>query len=174
MFNITVELSDVDRGVYETLELKLARHPSESDEYMVARLLAYCFEYAEGIEFSSGGLSSPDDPPLLVRDLTGRITVWIEIGMPDADRLHRASKAAGRVAVYTHRDLRQFLGSLEGKKIHRREALAIYALEPKLVREIAERLDRRTELSISRTEGHVYCNIGDVTLESVVVSSRSL
>ena len=89
----TVRLSHVDRGVYETLELRLARHPSESAEYLVTRLLAYCLEYTEGIAFSKG-LSDPDEPAIIVRDLTGALHGWIEIGAPEAARLHRAAKAA--------------------------------------------------------------------------------
>ena len=73
LYALTVDLSHVDRGVYETLDLRVARHPSESAEYMVTRILAYCLEYREGIAFTEG-LSSGDDPPVLVRDLTGRIT----------------------------------------------------------------------------------------------------
>ena len=100
--HFTIRLSDVDRGVYETLELKAAKHPSESDEYLVTRVLA-CLEYAEGIAFSRG-LAEPDEPPIAVRDLTGALKAWIEIGSPDAARLHKAAKAAPRVAVYTHKD----------------------------------------------------------------------
>src|SRR3954468_14545375 len=96
IYNLTVELSDIDRGVYETLDLRVARHPSESAEYMVVRILAYCLEYQEGIAFTEG-VSSGDEPAVIVRDLTGRITGWIEVGMPDANRLHRGSKLAGRV-----------------------------------------------------------------------------
>ena len=95
IYNFTIGLSDVDRGVYETLELKVAKHPSESDEYLVTRVLAYCLEYAEGIAFSRG-LSSPDEPPIAVRDLTGVLKAWIEVGSPDAARLHKAGKAAPR------------------------------------------------------------------------------
>ena len=80
-------------------------HPSESAEYLVTRLLAYCLELTEGIEFTAG-LSNGDEPAIVVRDLTGRLLSWIEVGTPDADRLHRASKLVDRVAVYTHRDLR--------------------------------------------------------------------
>jgi uncharacterized protein YaeQ len=97
-----VQLSDVDRGIYDTLELRLARHPSESEEFLCARLLAYCLEHREGLAFSKG-LADPDQPALEVRDLTGWVQAWIEVGVPDAARLHRASKAAPRVAVYTHR-----------------------------------------------------------------------
>src|SRR5512140_468646 len=93
VYNFDVELTDTDRQVYESLALRVARHPSESEEYLVARLLAYLLEYTEGIEFSRG-VSDPDEPTIAVRDLTGAITTWIDIGTPDAARLHKASKAA--------------------------------------------------------------------------------
>ncbi len=113
IYNVPVELNDVDRGVYQSLALRLAKHPSETVEYMASRLLAYCLEYTEGIEMTAG-LSDGDEPAIVARDLTGKITCWIEVGLPDADRLHRASKLAQRVAVYTHRDIRILLGQLEG------------------------------------------------------------
>ena len=132
IYHFSVRLSDVDRAVYETLELKLAKHPSESDEYLVTRLLAYCLEYAEGIAFSRG-ISEPDEPALSVRDLTGTLKAWIDIGSPDAARLHNAGKAAPRVAVYTHKDPALLLRQLEGEKIHRPEALELYAIDRELV-----------------------------------------
>ena len=95
IYNFDVELADNDRQVYESLALRVARHPSESEEYLVARLLAYLLEFAEGIEFSRG-VSTPDEPAIAVRDLTGAIATWIDIGTPDAERLHKASKASGR------------------------------------------------------------------------------
>ena len=103
IYTFEIELSDVDRGVYETLPLRVARHPSETEEYLVTRVLAYCLEYAVGISFSKG-LADPDEPTLAVRDLTGVIRVWIDIGAPDAARMHKAGKAAARVVVYTHKD----------------------------------------------------------------------
>src|SRR4249920_3872913 len=126
--HFTIRLSDVDRGVYETLELKAAKHPSESDEYLVTRVLAYCLEYAEGIAFSRG-LSEPEQPAIAVRDLTGTIRSWIEVGAPDAARLHKAAKTAPRVAVYTHRDPANLLRQLAGGKIHRAEDLELYAID---------------------------------------------
>src|SRR6476659_8158785 len=100
--NFDIDLADGDRGVYESLALRVARHPSESEEYLVTRLLAYALEYTDGIAFSPGGLSDADEPAITVRDLTYAIHSWIEIGSPDAARLHRASKASPRVADYTH------------------------------------------------------------------------
>src|SRR3954464_6471602 len=99
VYNFDIELSDTDRGVYESLSIRAARHPSETAEYFLTRILAYCLEYTEGIVFTAG-LAEPDTPAIEVRDLTGSVRAWIDIGAPNADRLHKASKAAPRVAVY--------------------------------------------------------------------------
>lgn len=171
IYNAAIELSDVDRGVYETLDLRVAMHPSESPAYLATRLLAYCLEYTEGIEFTSG-LSNGDEPAIVVRDLTGRLEAWIEIGAPDADRLHRASKLAGRVAVYTHRDLRNLLGQLEGKKIHRAADIPIYTFGRGFIDALAERLERRIRMTLSVTERHLYLDIDGFAMETVLEEHR--
>lgn len=163
IYHFTIRLSDVDRGVYETLEFKAAKHPSESDEYLVTRVLAYCLEYAEGIAFSRG-LSEPDEPPIAVRDLTGALKAWIEIGSPDAARLHKAAKAAPRVAVYTHKDPAPLLRALHGERIHRAEALELYSLGRELVAMLVKRLARRNDLDLSVSGRHLYVTIGGETL----------
>jgi uncharacterized protein YaeQ len=73
IYNFDIDLADADRHVYESVSLRVARHPSESDEYLVARVIAYLLEFAEGIEFSRG-ISTPEDPAIAVRDLTGALT----------------------------------------------------------------------------------------------------
>ena len=163
MYSLKVELAHVDRGVYESLDFRMAMHPSESPEYFVARLLAYCLEYAEGIGFSRG-VSDPDDPTISVRDLTGTITTWIEIGLPDAARLHKASKAAPRVAVYTHRDPLVWLRQIGGERIHRVEHIAAYEFDRDFIDALVERLDRRMTLSLSVTDGTLFLDIGGATL----------
>jgi uncharacterized protein YaeQ len=168
IYNFDVELSDTDRHVYESLTLRLARHPSESEEYLVTRLLAYLLEFAEGIEFSRG-VSDPDEPTITVRDLTGAITTWIEIGAPDAARLHKASKAARRVAVYTHKDPAQFLRQLAGEKIHRAATLELYAVDRRLIAALAARLERRLEFSLSVTDREMFVTIGSETFTGSVV-----
>ena len=110
LYNFDIELADTDRGVYESLALRVARHPSESEEYLVSRVLAYLLEHAEGIEFSRG-VSSPDEPAIVIRDRTGVMTTWIDIGMPDAARLHKASKAARRVPFIRTGTRRNFCNS---------------------------------------------------------------
>src|SRR5712692_1883663 len=142
IYNFEIQLSDVDRGVYETLSLKVARHPSETEEHLATRVLAYCLEHTEGLAFSRG-IANPDEPALSVRDLTGTLLAWIDIGAPDAARLHKASKAAPRVAVYTHKDPVQLVNRLSGERIHRVEALEVYAIDRRLIGALAARLERR-------------------------------
>jgi uncharacterized protein YaeQ len=166
--NFDVELADTDRGVYESLALRLARHPSESEEYLIARLLAYLLEYQEGIAFSRG-VSDPDEPAIAIRDLTGTIATWIDIGAPDAARLHKASKAASRVVVYTHKDPQQFLNRLAGEKIHRAERLELYAIDRALVSALVDRLDRRVAFSVSISDRALFVAIGPDNLTGAVV-----
>jgi uncharacterized protein YaeQ len=166
VFDIT--LADADRNVYETLSLRVARHPSETEEYLLARVLAYCLEHTEGLEFSSGGLSDTEAPALAVRDLTGLLQAWIEIGTPEPARLHKASKAAPRVAVYAHRDPDAWLARLQGERIHRGDAIQIYALDRALLAALAAKLERRMSWDLSISDRHLYVSFGDDTLTGVV------
>ena len=171
IYNLEIDLADADRRVYESLALRVARHPSESGEYLVTRILAYALEFREGIAFSSG-LSDPDEPAISVRDLTGTIQSWIDIGIPDAARLHKASKAAPRVVVYTHKDPAQLVGRLSGERIHRAEELELYAVDRRLIGELAARLHRRTAFGLSISGGDLYISIGADTLTGGVVRHR--
>ena len=137
-------------------------------------MLAYLLEFKEGIEFSRG-LSNPDEPPIAVRDLTGRLRTWIDIGTPDVDRLHKASKLADRVAVYTHKEPTQFLKQLAGKKIHNADALELYAIDRALVSGLVSRLERRVVFTLSVDGGDLYVTIGpDQLTGSVVRLSREV
>ena len=171
VYNVTIDLSDLDRGVYETLELRVARHPSETAEYMLVRLLAYCLEYQEGIALTEG-LSSGDEPALVVRDLTGRLTAWIEVGLPDAARLHRGSKLAGRAAVYTHRDARQLLSQLAGAKIHRASEIPIRAFDRTAIDEVAPLIERRASMAISVSDGELLVAMGERTFTIAMTEHR--
>jgi uncharacterized protein YaeQ len=171
IYNATVELSDVDRGVYETLDLRLAMHPSESSEYLVTRLLAYCLEFTEGIEFTTG-LSNGEEPAIVVRDLTGRLMAWIEVGTPDADRLHRAGKLVDHVAVYTHRDPRNVLSQLQGRRIHRAAELPVYSFGRGFIDELATKLQRRMRVSLSVTERHLYLDVDGASIVTVIEEHR--
>src|SRR4051812_45599607 len=167
MYVFVIELADSDRSVYTSLELRVARHPSETAEYLLTRVLAYCLEYAEGIAFSKG-LSDPDEPAIRIRDLTGALQAWIEVGAPEAARLHRASKASPRVVVYTHKDGEQLAARLAGEKIHRIEALELYAVDREWLAALAERLARRMAFTLTISERHVYLSLGEETFSAAV------
>lgn len=166
-----VQLADVDRGVYDEVTLRVARHPSETDAYMVTRVLAYCLEYAEGIVFSEG-ISSTDEPAVLVRDPTGSITSWIEVGAPDAARLHHGSKLAERTAVYTHRDPAKVMAPWAGKRIHRADAIVVHSFDPGFVDDAVAALERRNTMTLSITERRLYLDLNDTTLSSAIHEHR--
>ena len=167
VYSFNIELADSDRGVYESLELRVARHPSESEEYLLTRILAYTLEFTEGIEFS-GGLSDPNEPAICVRDLTGARRSWIDIGTPDAARLHKACKAVERVVVYTHKDPARLVSRLAEARIHRVEALEVYAVDRGLISALAARLERRMAFSLSVNDRDLYLSIDGDTLTGAV------
>ncbi|WP_403022700.1 YaeQ family protein [Salinibacterium sp. GXW1014] len=164
----TVQLADMDRGVYEDLMLRVARHPSETDAYMLTRVLAYLLEYEEGIAFSEG-ISSTDEPAVVVRDLTGTLTAWIEVGAPDAARLHHGSKLAARVAIYTHRDPAKLLAAWEGKTIHRAEDITLRSFDAGFIDAAVAAIERRNELTVTVTEGQLYLDVNGTNLSSSIL-----
>ena len=171
IYSLETELADTDRGVYETLGLRLARQPSETLEYMLTRFLAYCLEYTEGIEFTEG-VAAGDQPAVLVRDLTGRVTSWVEVGMPEAQRLHRGIKLAGRAAVYTHRNVDKVLAELSGKQIHRAAEIPVYEFGRGFVEEVAAALQRRTDATLSVIERQLYLDMSGQSFSTAVVEHR--
>jgi uncharacterized protein YaeQ len=168
IYNFDIELANVDRSVYETLALRVAQQPSETEEYLLTRVIAYCLEYAEGIAFSRG-LAEPDEPPLSVRDLTGALQLWVEFGAPDAARLHKASKASPRVAIYTHKDPLHLLRQYTGERIHRSEEVDLFAVDRALLSSLAQRLDRRMAFQLSVMESHLYFTIDGDSLDGAIV-----
>jgi uncharacterized protein YaeQ len=162
-----IDLADSDRGVYQPLELRVARHPSETEEHLLTRVLAYCLEYTEGIAFSNG-LFESDQPTIAVRDLTGALRTWIDVGAPEAARLHRAAKLASRVAIYTNKDAVQLAARLGAERIHRVEAMELYAVDREWLASVAARLTRRMEFTLTVAERHIYLSLGEETLAGVL------
>jgi uncharacterized protein YaeQ len=167
VYHFEIALSDSDRGVYESLSFRVAQHPSETGEYLATRVLAYCLEYTRGLNFSKG-LSEPDVPALTVHDLTGVLTSWIEVGLPEPARLHKAAKACPRVVVYAHRDVSAWLPRLAGESIHRAGAIEIYAVDLPLIAAFAAQLTRRMKFDCVASDRHLYLSFGENTLSGSV------
>jgi uncharacterized protein YaeQ len=166
-----IELADSDRGVYAPVDLRVARHPSETEDHLLTRVLAYCLEYTEGISLSNG-LSDPDQPAISVRDLTGALRVWIDVGAPEAARLHRAAKLAPRVAIYTHKDAEQLAARLGAERIHRAEALELYAVDRDCLAQLTALLERRMEFALTVADRHLYLSLGAQTFTCAVARVR--
>lgn len=162
MRKFAIALADVDRGIYEQLEWRVAQHPSESERYLVARVLARALEHAGGLEFSKGGVSDDEEPALVQRDLRGDWVAWIEVGSPSAERLHKASKVAPRVVVYTWKP-EQLVAALAETRVFR--APEIVALPVELLDALAATLDRTNTWELSVSGGILYIAAGGRQLE---------
>jgi uncharacterized protein YaeQ len=169
VYSFEINLSDLDRNVYQALAFRVAKHPSETDAYLMTRVLAYCLEFREGLSFSKGGLSDPDAPALAVHDLTGALLRWIEIGVPEPARLHRASKASPEVAVYSHKDVGLQLARLRTEKIHRAAEIQIDTFDPEMIASLTARLTRRMTFDLVITERQLYLSLGEVTISGSLV-----
>lgn len=165
LYQLHVAVSDVERGVYEGLELRVARHPSETMRYMMLRSIAYCLCYEEGITFSKGGLSATDEPALSVFDAVGQRQHWIEVGSPSADRLHKATKASQRVSLFTHVALPLLLKEAASRRIHRLSEIVVWQLEVAFLDALEHHIDRKTKLELVRSEGHLYTTVNGTVLE---------
>ena len=168
----TVELADVDRGVYEQVSLRVAQHPSETAAFMITRVLAYLLECDEGIAFTEG-IAATDEPAVIARDLSGAITRWIEVGAPDAARLHAGSLQGARVAVYTHRDPAKVAAAWAGKRIHRASEIAVYSFDPGFIDAAAALIERRSALTLSITERRLYLELNGTMLETDVIETAA-
>jgi uncharacterized protein YaeQ len=169
VYHLQVDLSDVDRGVYEALDLRVARHPSETMRYLLTRVIAYCLCYEEGIAFTKG-LSASEDPALWIKDMQGNLRAWIEIGTPSAERLHKASKASPRVVVFTHNDPDLLKKAARTKAIHKSESIEVFALQGAFLDSLDATTDRNAKWTLVHSEGVLYVTCGEMNINTPVTS----
>lgn len=162
-----IQLADIDRGVYESLDLRVARHPSEDHAYLLTRVLAFALEHGAGLEFSAG-LSDGADPAIWHRTGDGRVLAWIEVGAPAADRLHRASKLAERVAVYCHRRPDLLQQRCKKEKVHKGDQVRLIKVPTELLTALENHLDRNNRWDLSRHEGRVTIVCNGTAIEAVL------
>ena len=163
LIKVRIQLSDVDRGLYPTFELRLAQHPSEEGERVILRLLALCLLHEEELAFGRG-LSSTEEPALWVKHPGDTVAFWVEVGKPAAARLHKASKRAERVAVVTDRDRQLLKRTWQGESVHRSEVLEVLLLPPDLVREAAAHLGRSIDWTITSMDGQLTIVDGETVI----------
>lgn len=164
LYRFTLDLSDVDRNLYQTLEFRAAMHPSESLPFFIIRVLAYALNYQEGLEFSAG-ISAPDEPAIRVANLTGGLDLWIDIGNPTTKRIHKASKSVKEVRIYTHKDPQMLAKELIAEKVHKVESIGLYSMDQRFLNALGATLDRDNHWEITRNEGELYVGVGKDTFQ---------
>jgi uncharacterized protein YaeQ len=157
----------MERSVYETLDLTVARHPSESTPFLLTRVIAYALNTAEGIEFSSG-LSTPGEPAIAVRDLTGAYRLWIEIGQPSPEQLQKALGMSEAVHVYAYKDPRQWVQQLQAARNPRLAGAELFALAPEFLSELEGVLERRNRWTLVHSGGEIFVTAGDATMQGAL------
>jgi uncharacterized protein YaeQ len=156
IFKATLGVSDIDRGVYGDFALTIARHPSETDERMMVRVLAFALNAHERLEFGKG-ISSDDEPALWRHDLTGAVEEWIEVGLPEERLLRRACGKANRVVLYTYGGRAVDVWWLQNEKdLSRQTKLSIVDVPQEASRAIAAMADKKMTLTATIQDGEVY------------------
>ena len=168
ILRFNIDISDVDANVYESVSLRVAQHPSESDAYCVCRVIAYCLHLGDGIDWSKSGLCDADEPALKAESLTGDMQLWIDIGSPSAERLHKASKRVPRVVVYTHKRPELLVAKLVNQRIHRVDELELYSLDATVIERLAQQLERNNQWSLFRQDDQLLITLGDESFSSAV------
>jgi uncharacterized protein YaeQ len=161
-----IQLADVDRAVYEALDLRVHRHPSEDVPYLLTRVLAFALEYAPGLALTKG-LCDGEEPALIHCDAEGRVRTWIDVGLPTPDRLHRASKLADRVVVYAHRRPEPLLQRCARERIHRGNEIRLVRVPQNLLAALEAKLDRNNRWDLTVHDGRVTIVCGGTAIEDV-------
>ena len=155
IFKASLQVSDIDRNYYGEHQLTLARHPSETDERMMMRVLAFALNAHEHLEFGKG-LSDVDEPHLCQKDLTGQIVHWIDVGLPEEKRLVRASGKAGRVTVYAYGRGVDVWWKANAERLARAKNLTVWRV-PDDASELLKKLaERSMQLQCTVQEGQVW------------------
>jgi uncharacterized protein YaeQ len=169
IYKADVELADMDRNVYSDHSLTIARHPSETDERLLIRLLAFALNAPVSnddgtLEFAKD-MWEPDEPCLWEKDLTGVVQHWLEVGQPDEKRLLRASARAGRVSVYSYSSSTAIWWSGIANKLSRTRNLTVWQIPSEQSEELAGLAERSMRLQVSIQEGAIWVSNGERSVE---------
>jgi uncharacterized protein YaeQ len=156
IFKLELQIADLERNYYQNHALTVARHPSETDERMMVRVLAFVM-YADPALIFGKGLSSEDEPDLWRKDLTGAIELWIEVGLPDEKRLRRACGRARQVAVVTYGGRVADMWWQQNKTaLQRQDNLTVINLAAEESRALAALAERGMQLQCTLQDGELW------------------
>jgi uncharacterized protein YaeQ len=167
VYKASIQLSDVDRGVYESLQATVARHPSETEERLVARLLAYAIFHDPELTFTKG-ICAADEPDLWVKGGDGRVRFWVEVGLPEADRIIKASRHSERVALLACGRALAGWDQQHLPKLEKVANLTVISIDQAFINKLASQLERSINWSITITEGTFYLTTAEETMETTI------
>lgn len=165
IYRVSIQLSDADRNRYYNLQTTVAQHPSETAERLMARILAYAFAYEPKLTFTRG-ICAGDEPDLWIKEPDGRINTWIEVGLPNPERLRKARRQAGRIILFAYGPSRfrwenQYLAQLSAIR-----DLTVWGIDYDFLKQLVLLLRRAIDWSLTVIGNKLYLGIDDQTLES--------
>ena len=167
VYRTTIQLSHVDRGIYECLQTTIARHPSETAERVIIRLLAFALCYEEGLVFTKG-ICAGDEPDLWAKGPDGRVTLWVEVGVPDPERLVKACRHAERAVLIASGPNRFRWDGQHLAKLAQVPNLSVIGLDYGFVSQLAEGLERSIAWELTVSDSTLYLTSGGQHYETVL------
>ncbi len=170
IFKADLQIADMDRHYYDTHALTLARHPSETDERMMMRVLAFALHADPALTFGKG-LSADDEPDLWQKDLTGAIDLWIEVGQPDDKRIMKACGRAERVVIYSYSATSHIWWSQIGSRVERARNLEVYQVPAETSQALGRLAQRTMQLQCTIQDAQAWIT---AEAESIPISLDTL
>ncbi len=173
IYKLNISLSDLDKNYYDTLPLTIARHPSETLERMMARVLAYCINAREHLAFTKG-LSEAEEPDIWRRSLDNQLLLWIDLGEPAADRIKKATRLAQTVKVYSFNSKSDVWWQQSQAKFKQLSA-SVYRFQWQDIQSLARLVERTMEFSvtISDDSAHIAAELGECEVAWTVLQASS-
>lgn len=172
IYRCVLQVSDLDRSYYQTHSLTVARHPSETDERMMVRILAFALNADDHLGFTRG-ISQDDEPDLWQRSLSGDITLWIETGQPDEKRIKKACSRADRVVIYCfqHRSASVWWKQVSSR-VERFTHLSVFRLPEGISEQLASVAQRNMDLQCTVQDGDIWFSNADTSIHLTLEQLR--
>ena len=164
IFKVELIINDMDRDYYQTHQLRIARHPSESDERMMLRLIAFASYASEFLEFGRG-LSNDDEPDVWAKDLSGNIDVWIDLGQPSEKRINKACGRSARVVVVNYGGGGDIWWQQNQRGLERHANLSVFSIDPNKSRALAAMVTRNMQLQCSIQDQNIWIASAEQNVE---------
>lgn len=164
IYKADLQISDMDRHYYQNHQLTIAKHPSETDERMMVRVLAFALNASESLAFGKG-LSDVEEPDVWQKDLTGAIDLWIEVGLPDDKAILKACGRSERVIVYSYGTTADIWWKQMGSRVERAKALSVIHIPPHVTDQLQQLAQRSMQLQCTIDDGQIWIGSDDLTVQ---------